>query len=77
MNTPRPRPAFVPQPVSGGWRGRYATVIVGACLLAGCITVKAPEKPIVIELNVTIKQEVVYRLQGDAAQTIDKNAEIF
>ena len=45
--------------------------------LTGCITVKAPEKPIVIELNVTIKQEVVYRLQGDAAQTIDKNAEIF
>jgi hypothetical protein len=45
--------------------------------LGGCITVKAPEKPIVIELNVTIKQEVIYRLAGDAAQTIDKNAEIF
>jgi hypothetical protein len=45
--------------------------------LGGCITVKAPDKPIVIELNVNIKQEVVYRLSGDAAQTIDKNAEIF
>ena len=45
--------------------------------LGGCISVKAPDKPIVIELNVTIKQEVIYRLQGDAAQTIDKNAEIF
>jgi len=45
--------------------------------LGGCITVKAPDKAIVIELNVTIKQEVIYRLQGDAAQTIDKNAEIF
>lgn len=77
MNTPRPRTAFVPVPDRGGWRGRHATLIVGVCLLAGCITVKAPEKPIVIELNVNIKQEVVYRLQGDAAQTIDKNAEIF
>lgn len=46
-------------------------------LLSGCISVKAPDKPIVIDLNVTIKQEVVYRLAGDAAQTIDKNAEIF
>lgn len=45
--------------------------------LSGCISVKAPEKPIVIELNINIKQEVVYRLAGDAAQTIDKNAEIF
>jgi len=55
-------------------------MIIGAGLtlgLGGCITVKAPEKPIVIELNVNIKQEVVYRLSGDAAQTIDKNAEIF
>ena len=46
-------------------------------MLGGCITVKAPDKPIVIELNVNIKQEVIYRLSGDAAQTIDKNAEIF
>lgn len=45
--------------------------------LSGCISVKAPDKPIVIDLNVTIKQEVVYRLANDAAQTIDKNAEIF
>lgn len=59
---------------------RTCLVLAGACLtlgLGGCITVKAPEKPIVIELNVNIKQEVVYRLSGDAAQTIDKNAEIF
>ena len=61
-------------------RGKQAAVVAGLCLLSGlsgCITVKAPDKPIVIELNVNIKQEVVYRLAGDAAQTIDKNAEIF
>lgn len=45
--------------------------------LSGCISVKAPDKPIVIELNVNIKQEVVYRLAADAANTIDSNSEIF
>ena len=43
----------------------------------GCISVTAPDKPIVIELNINIKQEVVYRLSADAANTIDKNPEIF
>ena len=42
-------------------------------LLAGCISVNAPDKPIVIELNVNIKQEVVYRLSADANKTIDNN----
>jgi len=51
--------------------------IVLTLALGGCVTVKAPDKPIVIELNVNIKQEVIYRLSGYAAQTIDKNAEIF
>jgi hypothetical protein len=60
------------------WRATAKGAAIGLTLATGgCITVKAPEKPIVIELNVTIKQEVVYRLAGDAAQTIDKNAEIF
>ena len=45
--------------------------------LGGCISVKAPDKPIVIELNINIKQEVVYRLAGDAAKTIENNKEIF
>lgn len=45
--------------------------------LGGCISVKAPDKPIVIELNINIKQEVVYRLAADAGQTIDNNKNIF
>ena len=52
-------------------------LIVGAMACAGCISVNAPDKPIVIELNINIKQEVVYRLAGDAAQTIDKHSDIF
>ncbi len=54
-----------------------AVMVAGSMLTAGCITVKAPDKPIVIELNINIKQEVVYRLAGDASQTIDKNKDIF
>ncbi|ODU71441.1 MAG: YnbE family lipoprotein [Novosphingobium sp. SCN 66-18] len=48
-----------------------------AALLSGCISVKAPDKPIVIELNINIKQEVVYKLAADAGSTIQKNPEIF
>ena len=52
-------------------------VMVGAVALAGCVSVNAPDKPIVIELNVNIKQEVIYRLAQDAGNTIDKNPGIF
>lgn len=52
-------------------------VIAGALTLAGCISVNAPDKPIVIELNINIKQEVVYRLSADAGNTIKDNPGIF
>ena len=45
--------------------------------VSGCITVNAPSKPIVIELNINIKQEVVYRLAADAGKTIQSNKDIF
>ncbi len=46
-------------------------------LLGGCVTVNAPSEPIVIELNINITQEVIYRLAKDAGETIDENADIF
>lgn len=46
-------------------------------LLGGCISVDVPDEPIVIELNINIRQEVIYRLAEDAADTIDENADIF
>ena len=52
-------------------------LIAGAMTLAGCISVNAPDKPIVIELNINIKQEVVYRLAADAGNTIKDNPDIF
>ena len=51
--------------------------VLGAMALSGCISVKAPDKPIVIELNINIRQEVVYRLAQDAKNTIKDNPGIF
>ena len=45
--------------------------------LAGCVTVETPEKPIEINLNVEIRQEVLVRLQQDAAQLIEQNPDAF
>jgi len=52
-------------------------VVLGSGLAAGCISVNAPDRPIVIELNINIKQEVIYRLAEDAGSTIDENPDIF
>lgn len=53
-----------------------AALALGA-LASGCVTVNAPDEPIVIELNVNIRQEVIYRLAEDAGNTIEENADIF
>ena len=52
-------------------------VVLGSALAGGCITVDAPNEPIVIELNINISQEVIYKLAGDVQQNIDENPEIF
>ncbi len=52
-----------------------AGLIIAA--LGGCVTVEAPDKPIVIELNVNIRQEVIYRLAADAKNTVEENEDIF
>lgn len=52
-------------------------VMVAAMALSGCIQVAAPTEPIVIELNINIRQEVIYRLAEDAGNTIEENADIF
>jgi hypothetical protein len=58
--------------------GRMVWMMVGGALaLGGCVSVSAPDKPIVIELNINIKQEVIYRLDADATKTIEENSGIF
>lgn len=62
---------------SMGKRWMAPVLIAGLAALGGCITVNAPDTPIVIELNINIRQEVIYRLAEDAGNTIDQNADIF
>ena len=45
--------------------------------LSSCISVSPPDKPIEINLNVDIRQEVVVRLQRDVEQLINQNPEAF
>ena len=48
-----------------------------AAALAGCVQVAAPDKPIEINLNINIKQEVLLRLQQDAKELIEENKDVF
>lgn len=50
---------------------------LAALAATACVTVEAPDKPIVIELNVNIRQEVIYRLAADAKNTVEQNEDIF
>ena len=55
-------------------------VIGGAAMalpLASCVTVRAPDKPIEINLNVEIRQEVLVRLQREAQELIRQNPDAF
>ena len=45
--------------------------------LSSCITVSPPDKPIEINLNVDISQEVLVRMQQDVQQLIKQNPEAF
>ena len=45
--------------------------------LGGCINVSAPDKPIEINLNINVTQEVVYRLDNEAKTLIQQNPGIF
>lgn len=56
---------------------RLALGIAAAASLNGCITVKAPDKPIDVNLNVNISQQVVVRLASDVQQMIQKNPQAF
>jgi hypothetical protein len=46
-------------------------------LLGGCVEVSAPERPIEINLNINIRQEVVVRLQEDVRDLIKRNPDVF
>lgn len=46
--------------------------VAGSALLVACVQVAAPERPIEVNLNINIRQEVVVRLQQDARELIQR-----
>lgn len=75
--TNRACPPHKPPMIGAGRVGAVLMAMLGSGLASGCISVNAPSEPIVIELNINITQEVIYRLAADAGNTIDENADIF
>lgn len=45
--------------------------------LGGCVNVAAPDKPIEINLNINIRQEVLVKLERDVQDLIEKNPGVF
>ena len=60
-----------------GVKRRTAMLALATATQIGCVQVQAPDKPIVIELNINIRQEVVYRLDAKARDLIEQETEIF
>jgi hypothetical protein len=63
-------------------RDRMRSIAIMALLgasgmLGGCVTVNAPTKPIQIDLNINVTQQVVYRLDNEAKSVIQQNPGIF
>ncbi len=52
-------------------------MIAAALTSSGCVNVTAPDKPIVINLNISVTQEVVYKLDSQAKSLIQQNPGIF
>jgi hypothetical protein len=55
-------------------------VFLAAALLAACqptVKVEAPDKPIVINLNVKIEQEVRIKVEKEAEQLLEQREDIF
>ncbi len=66
------------RPTKGVMKRWTTMALLGAIGLAGgCVSVTAPDKPIVINLNIKITQDVVYRLDGKAKELIENNTGIF
>jgi hypothetical protein len=56
---------------------RCAAVMIGTMALGGCVQIATPDKPIEINLNINIKQEILYKLDGDAKKLVEQNSGIF
>ena len=48
-----------------------------ASVLTGCVQVTAPDKPIVINLNIAMRQEILYKLSAASEKVIENNPGVF
>ena len=48
-----------------------------ASVLTGCVQVTAPDKPIVINLNIAIRQEILYKLSAPSKKVIEENPGVY
>jgi len=63
-------PQMIPAP-------RLLALAALASAIGGCVSVNAPDKPIDINLNVTIRQEVLVKLERDVETMMNQNPEAF
>ena len=56
---------------------RLLAIATLATAIGGCVSVNAPDKPIDINLNVTIRQEVLVRLERDVETLMNQNPDAF
>jgi YnbE-like lipoprotein len=58
-------------------KGAILFLPLGGLMMPGCVQVAAPDKPIVINLNIAIRQEVLLRLDEASKKVVEENSEIF
>ncbi len=55
-------------------------VLIGLCVLTGCqprVKVEAPDKPIVINLNIKIEHEIRVKVESDVEDLLKKEKDLF
>jgi len=63
----------------GRMRLKLLTALGAVTAASACIPVQiqAPDRPIEVNLNVNIRQEVIVRLERDAQELLDQNSDLF
>lgn len=56
---------------------KMAMMLMGCAGLGACVNVKAPDKPIEINLNINVKQEVIVSLRDDVKNLAQQYPGVF
>ncbi len=60
-----------------GTRSMHRLILLGCLALPACVTVQAPDKPIEINLNINVRQEVVVSLKQDVQNLAQQYPGVF